>query len=582
MICTENERLQIALQDLEKEKVEQNEKSNKELDDLKQNHQKQLDKINKQYESKTKELERIVVKYAMSEKQILDAQKLRDDFERKLKDTIKDKDTLLTRIKALTNDKQSLINQVDSKVNEITNVQKELDKLRKQFKEKDAQLMQFEFKLNKEQDNQIETNKKLETTLKQIDELTKELAIYRDDKSTDVEMTSVNKLDLENKCKEIVDLRTRNSELEDQNQLQSERIKKLESENAKFEDDQKRLKDVIDELKKEFIVFNEKLESNKLLKIDYDLKVNQLEQLTDELNNLRKENEEMITESKAYRQKEGELLEFTDRLQTKTVQLQSEHNHFKQRCIELESKFNEFNEQISKQNDELNEMKNELKASKDQHDTELNLFAKKLAEESNSKEQLKREREELENENKIMKKKHLQSVKELNKELASLRKKIERYEQNHSNEINQHQKHQTSNEKISLSSRTDSSNSLERTSSNGIGLNEQLNQQDNSAIDTLISTPMNNHQILNPNFTSQNDIVQQLDKNVLLNKILALQQQLSKLRSRIEFLEEHNATLLGDIKKKSKLIQNFILREQAGILSSNDMDNFKVFFENLF
>ena len=195
------------------------------------------------------------------------------------------------------------------------------------------------------------------------------------------------------------------------------------------------------------------------------------------------------------------------------------------------------------------------------------------------KEKLKRQKEELENENKIMKKKHLTGVKELNKELISLRKKVEQNEQNQSTNGQQHntanQQHQ-SQETISLSSRTNSSNSLERTP-NGLVIDHHLNANNYENLPSNNSTSFNHHnQILNPNFANSSEIAQQIDKNVLLNKILALQNQLGKLRSRIEFLEEHNTTLLEDLKKKSKLIQNFILREEAGALSSNEMDSFKV------
>lgn len=521
-----------------------------------------------------------MVKYAMSEKQILDAQKLKSDFEKKMKDALKDKDSLMVRIKGLSNEKQSLMTALEGKVNEIGNGQKEVEKIRKQLKEKEAQLMQFEFKLNKEVENQAETSRKLERSLKTIEDLSKELNVYREASGDgEEEMTSINKSELDGKCREIVELRARCSELEEQKQSQAKRIKQLELENGKFEEDKKRLSGAVSELKQEFIVCNEKIEAGRLLKIEYDEKVEQLEQSQQELENLRKENEELVCESKAYRQKEGELLEFTDRLQTKTIQLQSEHNHYKQRCGELEAKFSELQDTINRQANEVRGLSGELAAVKEQHENELSIFARKLAEESNAKEKLKKQREELENENKIMKKKHLTSIKELNKELIVLRRKVEQSEQQSNsstlnNEPNSLSAQHPSQETTSLGSRTDSSNSLTASSLDRTPNGESSGHNENG--DSLIIRPPPNAQILNPNFASPGDIAQQLDKGVLLNKILSLQQQLAKLRSRVEFLEEHNQTLLEDIKKKSKLIQNFILREEAGALSSNDLDAFKV------
>ena len=572
---TENEQLSTTLKNIEREHAEQQEKAAKELEEIKASYVQQIDKINRQHDKTRRELESIVMKYAMSEKQILDAQKLKNDFEKKMKDALKDKDALMVRIKGLSNEKQSLMSALDGKVNEITAGQKEVDKVKKQLKEKEAQLMQFEFKLNKEIENQAETSKKLESSLKTVEELGKELSVYRETGDDAEEMTSINKSELDGKCKEIVELRARNSELEEQCQQQQKRIKQLEMENGKFEEDQKRLSGAIGELRQEFVVCNEKIEAGKRLKIDYDEKVEQLERTEQELESLRKENDELVTESKAYRQKEGELLEFTDRLQTKTIELQSEHNHYKARCGELESKFGELQDTINRQTAELSELRAGLATAKEQHENELSIFARKLAEESNAKEKLKREKEELENENKIIKKKQVTSIKELNKELIVLRRKVEQSEQSNSSNADQNGAPQANQETISLGSRTDSSNSLTHNSLDRTPNGEQIVLPDNGDL-MRAPLPPQNAQILNPNFASSADIAQQLDKSVLLNKILALQQQLAKLRSRVEFLEEHNQTLLEDIKKKSKLIQNFILREEAGALSSNDLDAFKV------
>lgn len=576
MRCTENEQLSAALKNIEREHAEQQEKAAKELEELKSSHAQQIEKISRQHDKTRRELENIVVKYAGSEKQILDAQKLKNDFEKKMKDALKDKDALMVRIKGLSNEKQSLMSALDGKVTEISNGQKEVEKIRKQLKEKEAQLMQFEFKLNKEIENQAEVSKKLDASLKTVEELSKELSVFREAAGgEECEMTSINKSELDAKCKEIVELRARSSELEEQSRSQQKRIKQLELENGKFEEDKKRLTGAIAELKQEFVVCNEKIEAGKRLKIDYDEKVEQLEANLRELESLRKENEELVTESKATRQKEGELLEFTDRLQTKTIELQSEHNHYKQRCGELEARFNELQDTINRQADELSGLRAELATTKEQHENELAIFARKLAEESNTKEKLKKQKEELENENKIIKKKQMTSIKELNRELVVLRRKVEQSEQSSSSQEPNSSVPQP--ETASLGSRTDSSNSLTLNSFDRTPNGEQsgypINQPDNG---DLMMRPPANAQILNPNFASSSEIAQQLDKSVLLNKILSLQQQLAKLRSRVEFLEEHNQTLLEDIKKKSKLIQNFILREEAGALSSNDLDAFKV------
>lgn len=63
---------------------------------------------------------------------------------------------------------------------------------------------------------------------------------------------------------------------------------------------------------------------------------------------------------------------------------------------------------------------------------------------------------------------------------------------------------------------------------------------------------------------------------ILVERIVKLQQESAKQNDRIEFLEEHTAQLVKELQKKSRLLQNYILREQAGTLTSNSMDRSKV------
>lgn len=57
---------------------------------------------------------------------------------------------------------------------------------------------------------------------------------------------------------------------------------------------------------------------------------------------------------------------------------------------------------------------------------------------------------------------------------------------------------------------------------------------------------------------------------------MKLQRISAKKSEKIDFLEEHVNNLVSEIQKKTKLLQGYVLREQAGTLSSNTMDNNKV------
>lgn len=68
-----------------------------------------------------------------------------------------------------------------------------------------------------------------------------------------------------------------------------------------------------------------------------------------------------------------------------------------------------------------------------------------------------------------------------------------------------------------------------------------------------------------------------LDKQTLIEHIVKLQRTSAKKSEKIDFLEEHVNTLVAELQKKSRLLHSYILREQSGTLSSNTMDNNKVY-----
>ena len=66
------------------------------------------------------------------------------------------------------------------------------------------------------------------------------------------------------------------------------------------------------------------------------------------------------------------------------------------------------------------------------------------------------------------------------------------------------------------------------------------------------------------------------DSHILVEKIVKLQRNLARQQEKIEFMEEHVATMVEEMKKKNRLLQHYILQEEAGALSSASMDEHKV------
>ena len=63
---------------------------------------------------------------------------------------------------------------------------------------------------------------------------------------------------------------------------------------------------------------------------------------------------------------------------------------------------------------------------------------------------------------------------------------------------------------------------------------------------------------------------------MLVEKIVKLQRNLARQQEKLEFMEDHIATLVEEMKKKNRLIQHYILQEETGTMSSASMDENRV------
>lgn len=66
------------------------------------------------------------------------------------------------------------------------------------------------------------------------------------------------------------------------------------------------------------------------------------------------------------------------------------------------------------------------------------------------------------------------------------------------------------------------------------------------------------------------------DSQVLVEKIVKVQRLMARKQEKLDFMEEHVATLLEEVKKKSKIIQHYVMRTEPGALTTNESDQNKV------
>lgn len=74
----------------------------------------------------------------------------------------------------------------------------------------------------------------------------------------------------------------------------------------------------------------------------------------------------------------------------------------------------------------------------------------------------------------------------------------------------------------------------------------------------------------------------ELNKQVLMDRIIKLQDINVKRAEKLDFLKEHTQTLVEDIQKKEKIIQYYILHQNFGALTCNERDRYKVYIHKVF
>ena len=71
------------------------------------------------------------------------------------------------------------------------------------------------------------------------------------------------------------------------------------------------------------------------------------------------------------------------------------------------------------------------------------------------------------------------------------------------------------------------------------------------------------------------------ESQILVDKIIALQRTIAKKQEKNEFMEEHLDTLMMEVKKKNKIIQNYVMNMESGALSTSESDSNKVRYKIL-
>lgn len=147
-----------------------------------------------------------------------------------------------------------------------------------------------------------------------------------------------------------------------------------------------------------------------------------------ELLQLRSTNEELRSDMQACRQKEADMLDFTQKLTHKNVCLQSEFTAIETKANHLESEHGPLRDCINELTSKVKTLEEDLMQERKKRKEECEILANHVAEQTQLAQNFAQKLEDSQGENAILRRKHQISVKEMVQELQQCRRKLEMFE----------------------------------------------------------------------------------------------------------------------------------------------------------
>ncbi|XP_010145104.1 PREDICTED: coiled-coil domain-containing protein 186 [Eurypyga helias] len=529
-----------------------------------------MEQANKKCEEARHEKETMVMKYVRGEKESLDLRKEKEILERRVRDANKEIEKHTNKIKQLSQEKGRLHQLYETKDGEATRLNREIEKLKEEINSQVIKVKWAQNKLKTELDSHKETKERLKDAMTKLTEAKEEadqirkncqemIKTYQESeeiKSNELDAKlRVTKGELERqiqeksdhlevhhaKIKELEDLKRTFKEGMDELRTLRTKVKCLEDERLRTEDELSKYKEIINRQKTEIQNLLDRVKTVDRLQDQHQRDEQEISALKEEVDGFNSLITDLQKDIEGSRKRESELLIFTEKLTSKNAQLQSENNSLQSQLDKLSYSERELQNQLECVQHAKDDLATKLQKEEDQRKLEVETLQAQLASEQKELTALKTHVDELKDELATQKRKHAANLKDLTKQLQLARRKLDQMENgNYDKEVS------------SMGSRSSSSGSLNARSSN----------EDRSPENTGSSVAV--------------DSFPEVDKSVLVERILRLQKAHARKNEKMEFMEDHIKQLVEEIRKKTKIIQSYILREEAGTLSSEASDFNKV------
>ncbi|XP_071476656.1 coiled-coil domain-containing protein 186-like, partial [Diadema antillarum] len=552
-----------------------------------------VDKVKQLYEEAVKEKENMVIRYAKSEKENLDVKKAKEDLERRLREAGQGLEVIVSHNKQLKAERAKLLSDIDAKDLEITAIEKEKEEMKDDVASVGIKVKWAQNKLKTELESHKDTKAKLAKTEQRLVEAKEETEQIRKNCQEMIrtyqesEEIRSNSLDIKLKEKEE-ELKQQFQEKEDHMEIHNTRLKELEAlkkahqealseldslkvKSKCLEDERLHTEGLLNQFKG--LLNSQKEENRKLSKQMEELKSlkrslkskdrskQTVAALELKLNSQKQEGTDLESELETSRQKEAELLQFTEKMTGTNAALHSENSALNSKVDTLTEECRNLKVELEEAKTQISQLSADLNQERQYREREAALLSARLSEKSKALDQAKVQLSDAKDETKTLKRKHAANMKDLTRQLQHAKKKIDTMEADSSNPGN-------SKDAFSSESRTSSTGSLDtlgNSAINGGTANISSGSSGSGSVGRHEDSPQagQDHTVA---IAGGNDFPG-IDKGMLVERIVRLQKQLQKKADKMEFMQEHNTHLVGQIQKKSKVIQQYIMREEAGALA---------------
>ncbi|XP_031170943.1 coiled-coil domain-containing protein 186 isoform X2 [Sander lucioperca] len=531
-----------------------------------------LEQVNKKCDEARQEKEAMVMKYVRGEKEALDLRRDKESLEKSLREATKEVDRQALRGNQLAQEKGRLQQLYDAKEGEVSRLTREVEKLKEEINSHLIKVKWAQNKLKSEADAHKETKDKLRETTSKLAQAKEETEQIRKNcqdmirtyqESEELKSNELDaklrktKVELEKhkqeqtdqlevhrvKAKELDDLKRSYKEGMDELITLRTKLKCLEDERPRWEDELSKYREIINRQKAEIGRQREKLEEITALQDQHQRDKQEITALREEMDSLTNQMADLQRDVQGSREREAELLGFTEKLSSKNAQLQSESNSLQSQLDQLNSSFTELQAKLEETNRLLDDKSRQLKQEEVLRQQEVQGLQEERAALQTEMAQLKTRVEELRDELVTQKRKQAANIKDLTKQLTQARKRLEQVENGGCER-----------DASSMGSRSSSSGSLNARHGGSSGVEERSPEsQSGPSVVAVDSFP-------------------EVDKTMLVERIVRLQKALARKQEKIEFMEDHIKQLVEEIRKKTKIIQSYVLREESGAFSSEASD----------